>query len=104
MKLTLSKTAEIFAQLGNETRLKIIRHLVKAGDDGAAVGDILAALKIPASTLSHHLRYLRNAGLIKQYRHGTTLICVVDFSTIDAISAYLTDQCCVNNETADQAA
>ena len=40
MRLSLEATAPILAELGNETRLAIVRLLVRAGDDGLTVGDI----------------------------------------------------------------
>ncbi len=97
MQLELDDAAEILAQLGNKTRLRIIRHLVKAGEQGVPVGEIQSALVIPASTLSHHLRYLRQVRLISQCREGTVLYCAMNYSIIDAIVVFLTDQCCENS-------
>ena len=82
-------------QLGNLTRLKIVRLLVKAGNDGLAVGEIQRALEIPASTLSHHLQHLKSAGLVGQTRHATTLRCRVNYSRIEALVDFLTAECCV---------
>lgn len=88
--------ARILGQLGNETRLRIVRCLVKAGEDGVPVGDLQVHLSIPASTLSHHLSHLKHAGLITQRREGTTLYCVMNYDTMNATVKFLTDQCCVN--------
>ena len=97
MKLNFEQAAILLAQLGNETRLRIVRHLVEAGMDGLPVGELQRELKIPGSTLSHHISHLRNSGLVSQTRHSTTLKCCVDFNTIDAIVRFLTDQCCVGS-------
>ena len=59
--------------LGNPTRLRIYRTLVRAGDPGLAVGKLQSRLSIPASTLSHHLKTLIIVGLISQERDATTL-------------------------------
>ncbi len=61
-------TAQIFKALGDETRLRIIALLV----DGAelCVCDIMAALKLPQSTVSRHLSYLRSSGLVNDRRQG----------------------------------
>jgi len=97
MNLKLNQAADILAQLGNKTRLRIIRHLVKAGEEGVPVGEIQSALGVPASTLSHHLRYLCHVQLISQRRDGTVLYCVMNYPMMEAIVGFLTDQCCVNS-------
>ena len=71
MKLDYDIAASLLSQLGNITRLKIVRELVRAGNAGMPVGEIRARLDIPNSTLSHHLSHLRNVGLIRQKREGT---------------------------------
>lgn len=95
MKLNLDNAAMLLAQLGNPTRLKIMRLLVRAGPDGLTVGDIQRELAIPGSTLSHHLNHLRNAGLVRQERESTVLRCYVDYGKINALVAFLTEECCV---------
>ena len=59
--------AEVFGALGDETRIKIIRLLQ---DDERQADDIARTLDVPRSTLSHHLRVLREAGLIQVERRG----------------------------------
>ena len=80
--------------LGNMTRLAIFRLLVRAGDEGLAVGDIQRRLAVPASTLSHHLQRLSHVGLMSQERRGRVLVCRADFAAIDGVVAYLTEECC----------
>jgi ArsR family transcriptional regulator, arsenate/arsenite/antimonite-responsive transcriptional repressor len=82
--------------LGRPVRLKIYRALVRAGDEGVPVGDLRAKLQMAASTLSHHLRHLREAGLITQERQGTTLICRADYSAMNKLVGYLVDECCMD--------
>lgn len=94
--MKLATAAQILGQLGNETRLRIVRYLVKAGEDGVPVGDLQAHLSIPASTLSHHLNHLKHAGLIEQRREGTTLFCVMSYRTMNDVTRFLTEECCVN--------
>ncbi|MFX7052644.1 metalloregulator ArsR/SmtB family transcription factor, partial [Acinetobacter baumannii] len=65
--------------LGNPTRLRIYRMLVRAGDAGSSVGRLQASLDIAASTLSHHLKSLVMVGLIAQERQATTLICRANY-------------------------
>jgi DNA-binding transcriptional ArsR family regulator len=94
MKLDYDTAAATLSQLGNITRLKIVRELVRTGDAGMPVGEIRNILKIPHSTLSHHLGHLRNAGLVRQEREGTVLRCFIEFEQIDGIVSFLTEECC----------
>ena len=99
MKLEYDTAASLLSQLGNITRLKIVRELVRAGDAGKPVGEIRNVLDIPNSTLSHHLSHLRNAGLIRQEREKTVLRCFVNYDYIDAIVSFLTEECCAADPT-----
>jgi len=83
------------AQLGNLTRLKIFRLLVRAGESGLSVGKIQEELDIPGSTLSHHLSKLTNLDLVRQQREGRTLHCIANYSLLDVVVNELKDQCCV---------
>ncbi len=98
METELETAARLMRQLGNETRLRIVRVLVRAGRGGATVGEIQKALDIPNSTLSHHLNNLRHAGLVHQRRESTVLRCSVDYDRIDAIVHFLTKECCEAEE------
>ncbi len=80
--------------LGNPTRLRIYRALVKAGDGGMSVGKLQTKLDIAASTLSHHLKSMMIVGLISQERQSTTLICRANYDVMRALVAYLVDECC----------
>jgi DNA-binding transcriptional ArsR family regulator len=94
MNLDDHSAAALLNQLGNPTRLKIVRQLVRAGRSGMPVGAIRQSLEIPDSTLSHHLSHLRHAGLIRQEREGTVLRCFMDYEKIEAIVQFLTEECC----------
>lgn len=86
--------AELLQQLGNVTRLGIVRLLVQAGPEGLAVGEIQSRLQVAASTLSHHLSRLRGVGLVTQRRDGTTLYCSLQYGRLDQVVTFLTDECC----------
>lgn len=88
------QAAEIFAQLGNLSRLAVIRTLVQAGEGGLRVGEIQHRVNIPASTLSHHLRFLRQVGLMQQTRQGVELVCTLNFQLMHAAIEFLTENCC----------
>ena len=99
MKLDYDTAASLLSQLGNITRLKIVRELVRSGESGLPVGEIRNILNIPNSTLSHHLSHLINVGLVRQEREGTVLRCFIEFEHIDGIVSFLTEECCAADPT-----
>jgi ArsR family transcriptional regulator len=80
--------------LAQETRLSIYRVLVKRGPEGLAAGAIAAALSVPDSSLSFHLHHLMRAGLITQVRRSRQLIYAAHFGRMNALVAFLTENCC----------
>tara|TARA_E500000318_G_C3542150_1_gene205078 strand:- start:1116 stop:1457 length:342 start_codon:yes stop_codon:yes gene_type:complete len=86
--------APAFAALGHEARLKIYRQLVKAGEDGLNIGDIGRLLHLPASTLSHHLGMLVQAGLVTQEKQGRETRNRADFEAMGNLVGFITDECC----------
>lgn len=82
--------------LGNETRLRIYRTLVRAGMGGLSVGQIQDRVCLPASTLSHHLKRLVDQGLVRQERSGTSLICHAEYPAMSALIGFLSDECCAD--------
>ena len=93
--LGLHEAAERFAAVGSEPRLAVVKALVRVGHKGLSVGEIQERLDIPASTLAHHLRSLEAAGLVEQEKQGRTVVNRVVFEEIEALSAYLLRECCV---------
>lgn len=87
--------SKCLCELGNITRLKVFKLLVKAGKEGLSVGTIQETLQVPASTLSHHISKLISADLISQKREGRTLFCIANFDILKEVTASLQDQCCV---------
>lgn len=80
--------------LGNPTRLRVYRSLVRAGQAGMPVGKLQAKLDLPASTLSHHLKTLVLAGLVTQERQATTLICRTNYEVMRGLVDFLVAECC----------
>ena len=99
MMIDYDTAATLLSQLGNQTRLKIVRELVRAGRTGMPVGEIQKRLGTPHSTLSHHINHLRGVGLVRQEREGTVLRCFIDYSKIDSIVKFLTEECCAAEGT-----
>jgi len=94
--MKLETAARQLESLGSPIRLKIYRALVRAGEDGLACGTLQTKMGLPASTLSHHLKVLRESGLISQERQATTLICRASYPSMNALVGYLVDECCMD--------
>jgi len=82
--------------LGNPTRLKIYRALVRAGEAGMVVGKLQSKLDIAASTLSHHLKTLVTVDLVTQERQNTSLICRANYPTMRNLTDFLVEECCAD--------
>lgn len=98
--MIIEKAASQLEALGNVTRLKIYRALVRAGEEGMPVGRLQEGLEIPASTLSHHLKRLVETGLVVQDRHATSLICTAHYKNMNALIGYLVNECCADRACA----
>src|SRR5687768_12386424 len=100
--LTLEKAAEVFKVLGHPHRLAIFLRLCDhcgtrgSRDDeavAACVGELSKGLKIAPSTISHHLKELRQAGVITMQREGQFVQCCPNFSVMEQINAFLGKHC-----------
>lgn len=89
--------ADMFAALGAEPRLRVLRLLLTAHPDGLVVGEIQAELGMPASTLSHHLRRLEQEDLIAAVREGAFLRYRVDSDSLRDLLGFLLAECCTRN-------
>jgi ArsR family transcriptional regulator len=76
MAVRYEEISETFKALAHPARLKMVVGLIK---DECNVGQIQKVLRLPQSTISQHLRVLKNAGIIKGRREGTrTCYTVID--------------------------
>ena len=91
---------DALAALAQDTRLAIYRLLMQRGPTGLPAGAIAEALSLPGSSLSFHLAHLSRAGLITQQRESRSLIYAVNFDGMNALMAYLTENCCGGNAAA----
>ncbi len=90
-----------FSAMGAEARLHVLQALVKAGDGGLLVGEIQHKLNIPPSTLAHHLKHLAIANLIIQEKQGRAITSRANYEHLNALAAYILDECCVDEERVD---
>lgn len=80
--------------LAQPLRLKVFRALVVAGPRGLTPGAMSQGAAVPPATLSFHLKELTSAGLVTQQREGRFLIYRADFSRMQGVLDYLTQNCC----------
>ncbi|MDP8205197.1 MAG: metalloregulator ArsR/SmtB family transcription factor [Candidatus Electryonea clarkiae] len=97
-KEDLVECAEMFNALSHPHRLRIfVDHLKYCNVKEAGVGisqarsymqEIAEELGIAPSTVSHHLKELRQAGLIKIERNGQRVSCWVEKDIAEKLSAF----------------
>lgn len=85
------------AALAQESRLSVFRLLVEAGPQGMPAGKISETTGIPPSSLSFHLKELAHAGLLTSRNEGRFVIYAASFTQMNALLAYLTENCCGGN-------
>jgi ArsR family transcriptional regulator len=90
--------ADMFAALGAEPRLRILRALLAAHPEGMVVGEIQNELGIAASTLSHHLEKLKNEDLVTVRRESTFLRYTANTAGLQELLGFLYAECCTRNK------
>ena len=85
------------AALAQASRLAVFRTLVQAGPAGLPAGKISELMAIPPSSLSFHLKELGHAGLVLSRQDGRFVIYTAQFDAMNALVAYLTENCCGGN-------
>jgi ArsR family transcriptional regulator, arsenate/arsenite/antimonite-responsive transcriptional repressor len=96
-----ARYADMFAALGAEPRLRILRLLLSTHPEGMVVGTISQELEIPASTLSHHLDKLKNEELVNVRRDGTFLWYRVNCDSLEELFGFLYTECCMRNQAVE---
>lgn len=100
MKVTddeVTRFADMFAALGTEPRLRIVRLLLSAHPDGLVVGDIQAETGVAGSTLSHHLEKLRHEDLVTVEREKAFLRYRANVEALERLLGFLYAECCTRN-------
>jgi DNA-binding transcriptional ArsR family regulator len=88
------QAASAFAALSQDTRLAIVRLLVKAGPGGMAAGDIADEVGVSASNLSFHLKELTHAGLVSARREARSIIYGAEYGALRGLIGFLMKDCC----------
>ncbi len=98
----MEKNAAINAlsALAQDSRLTLFRWLVRRHPNPASAGEIGDALGLAPATLSFHLATLERAGLIQHRRQGRSRLYQARLVTMNALMAYLFEDCCEGNPAA----
>jgi ArsR family transcriptional regulator, arsenate/arsenite/antimonite-responsive transcriptional repressor len=89
-----NQAVQALSALAQDTRLGIYRLLVQAGPQGLAAGAIGDKLDLAPATLSFHLAGLARAGLAQGRQEGRFVIYTANFENMNALVAFLTENCC----------
>ena len=92
--MSADRYADMFAALGAEPRLRILRLLLAAHPEGLVVGEIQRELAIAPSTLSHHLERLKQEDLVRVRREATFLRYTAATETLEQLLGFLFEECC----------
>ncbi len=83
----LDEAARLFAVLADETRLAILKQLRAQGEVCAC--DFQACCHVAQPTVSHHLKVLRQAGLVRAERRGLWVYYTLNADALDALARFL---------------
>ena len=95
------RCADMFAAMGSEPRLRIMRLLLSAHPGGMVAGEIGTELEVTASTLSHHLEKLKNEDLVRVQREGTFLRYSANTAVLEQLLGFLYAECCTRNKAVE---
>lgn len=84
----------IFEALSAGIRLDVFRLLVRVGPAGMVAGEMAAALNVPPTNLSFHLKTLTHAGLVSAEQEGRFQRYRANMALMRELIAYLTEECC----------
>ncbi len=83
-----------FSALSQETRLAILRLLIRRGEEGLSAGDIATKLNVQPSTLSFHVAALERAGLVRSRRLQRQIFYAPDLDGLRGLVTFLLEDCC----------
>jgi len=89
-----AQVVKALSALAQPTRLALYRLLVARGPDGMAAGQVSEKLKVSPATLSFHFRTLSHAGLIESRQEGRFIYYAANYTVMNDMLAYLTENCC----------
>ena len=97
----ITRYADMFAALGAEPRLRIVRLLLSAHPDGLVVNEIQAETGVGGSTLSHHLEKLKNDELVTAEREKAFIRYRANTEALEELLGFLYAECCTRNKAVE---
>jgi ArsR family transcriptional regulator len=97
----ITRYADMFAALGAEPRLRIVRLLLSAHPDGLVVNEIQAETGVAGSTLSHHLEKLKNDELVTAEREKAFIRYRANIGALEELLVFLYAECCTRNKAVE---
>ena len=94
----ITRYADMFAALGAEPRLRIVRLLLSAHPDGLVVNEIQAETGVGGSTLSHHLDKLKHDELVTAEREKAFVRYRANTEALEELLGFLYAECCTRNK------
>src|SRR3954471_20369993 len=86
-----------FGAMSQETRLRIVRLLVRAGPEGMAAGSIGEAVGVSPSNVSFHLKELERGGLVTARRESRSILYTAGYETLSGLLRFLMEDCCAGS-------
>ena len=97
----ITRYADMFAALGAEPRLRIVRLLLTAHPEGMVVSEIQAETGVAGSTLSHHLEKLKNDELVTAEREKAFIRYRANTEALEELLGFLYAECCTRNKVVE---
>ena len=97
----VTRYADMFAALGAEPRLRIVRLLLSAHPDGMVVNEIQAETVVAGSTLSHHLEKLKIDQLVTAEREKAFIRYRANIDALEELLGFLYAECCTRNKAVE---
>lgn len=91
-------TVKLLKALSNENRLAIFERLRRqelscdCPGEGCSVGDIAEQFDLTLSTVSHHLKELKEAGLIKCEQRGQFTYCLINEEAVKELHSFFSPE------------
>jgi len=98
---SVTRYADMFAALGSEPRLRILRLLLSAHPEGMVVNEIQAETGVAGSTLSHHLEKLKTDELVTAEREKAFIRYRANTDGLEELLGFLYAECCTRNKAVE---
>lgn len=92
--MDMTQSLFAFSALSQETRVEVLRLLIRAGLTGMNAGEIGDVLGVRQNTMSTNLNILLRSGLVRNEREGRSIRYFADFDGIRGLLAFLMEDCC----------